>query len=369
MKHIKTFDSLRGLMAFWVVLSHTFSTFDLFLPSALKKVFNVGFAVEVFIILSGFVIFFLLDKKQESYKNFIFRRFFRLFPVYWVLLFIAAISMNGQLLLWQELGSEGSYWQGRLSTITASIANYDYHLFLHIPLLQGIIHPSVLPASDFTFIEPAWSLSLEWQFYLIAPFICWGIVNYSRKESQSMLALISIAIIISGLYGKGGSGFLPKEMHLFILGIGSYYLWKFIVQDRKWYVLLLCCLCTAIVIRSIPLLIWFMFFTIALSNNVILMSIRSVLESRPFEFLGKISYPMYLVHTMVVFIPLYLNINNILALSISVQIAITILLTIILSYFIHLTIERPGVNLGFWLGKRKLCSRNSAIERKEQQAK
>jgi len=110
MQHIKIFDSLRGLMAFWVVLAHTFMTFDLFLPKSLGKVLNVAYAVEVFIILSGFVIFLLLDKKHESYRHFITRRFFRLFPVYWVLLIIAVLSLPAQQALWTNIGSSEGYW-------------------------------------------------------------------------------------------------------------------------------------------------------------------------------------------------------------------------------------------------------------------
>jgi peptidoglycan/LPS O-acetylase OafA/YrhL len=43
-------------------------------------------AVKVFIIISGFVIFFLIDTRKEPYRAYITRRFFRLFPILAVLL-------------------------------------------------------------------------------------------------------------------------------------------------------------------------------------------------------------------------------------------------------------------------------------------
>ena len=46
-------------------------------------------AVNCFMIISGFVIFMLLDQKKEHYGFFILRRFFRIFPVYPVLFLLA----------------------------------------------------------------------------------------------------------------------------------------------------------------------------------------------------------------------------------------------------------------------------------------
>jgi peptidoglycan/LPS O-acetylase OafA/YrhL len=346
MQHIKIFDSLRGLMAFWVVMAHTFMTFDLFLPKSINKVFNVAFAVEVFIILSGFVIFLLLDKKHEGYGSFILRRFFRLFPVYWFLLLLAVISLPLQQELWANIGSSGNYWQGRTKTILSSVEHFDWHLIFHIPLLQGIVSSEYLPSSDFAFIEPAWSLSLEWQFYLVAPLLFWGIKNIQQKQIKAITILLGAAVLISALYGRGGVGFLPKEMHFFIIGIASYYLWREIVKKNTGLIILIACLATAIVIRSIPLFIWFFVMTLAVSQQAYLMVIRRFFESWIFEFIGKISYPMYLIHTLVVYIPLYLNAQKITSFSIAGMITSTIILTILFSYLIHLLIEKPGMKLG-----------------------
>lgn len=48
-----------------------------------------GYAVDVFIILSGFVIFYLLDHQHLSYRVFICRRFFRLAPLFFLVVLIA----------------------------------------------------------------------------------------------------------------------------------------------------------------------------------------------------------------------------------------------------------------------------------------
>lgn len=353
-KHIAIFDSLRGLMAFWVVLAHTFMSYNMYLPGGLSKIFNVAFAVEVFIILSGFVIFFLLDKQKESYIPFITRRFFRIFPVYWVLLIISVLTIEYQLVLWQSFDGEGHYWKGRLGTTQDSVEYYTSHLLAHIPLLQGLFPHSVLPNSDFAFIEPAWSLSLEWQFYLVAPAIFIAICN-ARNSSAAGLTLLSISVLISYFYGKGGVGFLPKEMHLFILGIISFYVWKhYYSEDNKILItIILAAVASSIILRSVPLLIWFIFMYLAATTNATLIIIKQLLVSKPMMFLANISYPMYLVHTLVIYLPLYLNNQLGVGLSSTEVIASTIVLSIILSYLLHVLVEKPGMALGKKITRKK----------------
>jgi peptidoglycan/LPS O-acetylase OafA/YrhL len=353
MQHIKIFDSLRGLMALWVVFAHTFMTYDIFLPSYLNKVFNVAYAVDVFIILSGFVIFLLLDKKNESYGYFITRRFFRIFPVYWFLLFISALTLSTQHELWRNIGSSGHYWTGRLSTIQSTIENFDFHLLFHVPLLQGLVNESFLKASDFAFIEPAWSLSLEWQFYIIAPLLFLGIKIFPINTKKSIFILIISAIIISAFYGRGGVGYLPKEMHSFIVGMSSYFLWKFIQTNKLGILILIVCLASSIVIRSVPLFVWFVFFALAVGNSPQVRLLKRFFESYWFELLGKISYPLYLVHTLVVYIPLYFVQKEYINLTVTEQIWLTIALSLIFSFVIHHIVEKPGMNIGRkWLKKK-----------------
>jgi peptidoglycan/LPS O-acetylase OafA/YrhL len=92
---IGALEGLRGLMAWWVVLGHLSVSFDWSLP----LVDNNTLAVDVFIVLSGFVIARLIDRKAEGYAPFITRRAFRLFPLYLVVL---AVSVS---LLWVQLGA------------------------------------------------------------------------------------------------------------------------------------------------------------------------------------------------------------------------------------------------------------------------
>lgn len=67
--------------------------------TGLPKLMSLGgYAVDLFIIISGFVIMLSLDKQREMYQQFVVRRFFRLFPVF-IAMFIIAIPLS-QLNLW-----------------------------------------------------------------------------------------------------------------------------------------------------------------------------------------------------------------------------------------------------------------------------
>ena len=85
-------DGLRGLAALWVIASHS-----LYLGSADFKYFNRGdIAVDLFMIMSGFLMayhYYAREDKEpwgepKTWFKFYVRRFFRIAPLYYVLLFV-----------------------------------------------------------------------------------------------------------------------------------------------------------------------------------------------------------------------------------------------------------------------------------------
>ena len=75
----------------WVLVAHVLwvSGYQPAVEPLLRLIGAGGYAVKLFIILSGFVITYLLDKRDETYLQFVVRRFFRLFPVFIVLAGVA----------------------------------------------------------------------------------------------------------------------------------------------------------------------------------------------------------------------------------------------------------------------------------------
>ncbi|MDC8830347.1 acyltransferase family protein [Alteromonas gilva] len=340
--HIRGLDSLRGLMALWVAIAHTLMTFDIYVPAELARVFNVAYAVDVFMILSGFVIFLLLDTQRESFNAFIVRRAYRLFPVYLIALAISALTINWQIEVWSNLDSSGAYYNGRLATLEESSNHYWPHLLTHLVLLQGLFS-ELLTYSDFTFIEPAWSLTLEWQFYLVVPFIFYSLISSSKQYR-----LLVIAAILASTYGSFGSGFLANNIHFFIVGMASYYLYKNI--DKIGFTHLpLVCLCIALVLRNIPMTIWFVCLYGLLSQNWFGSILQMVLHRRILIYVGKTSYPIYVIHTLCIYPCLLLSaalFPDSAPLFVSFAVLSTLCLTVVLSSVLHHLVEVPMIRWG-----------------------
>src|SRR3954471_23741358 len=84
-ERVTELEGLRGLLAWWVVAGHLLVVAGIpgaALPLPFRILLRGDIPVDVFIILSGFVIFMLLDKGRDTFPSFITRRFFRLFPTY-----------------------------------------------------------------------------------------------------------------------------------------------------------------------------------------------------------------------------------------------------------------------------------------------
>ncbi len=101
---IKHLDGMRGLAILLVIGYHAYVRWEALLPySHITKhipVFSFGWlGVELFFMISGFVIFMTLDK-SDSYLSFLRKRWLRLFPAMLIaslLLYLTgACSRNGQ---------------------------------------------------------------------------------------------------------------------------------------------------------------------------------------------------------------------------------------------------------------------------------
>ncbi|HTD67568.1 MAG TPA: acyltransferase, partial [Candidatus Limnocylindria bacterium] len=175
MKHIKEFDGLRGLLALWVFASHVI---ELGPYSALGPSLRAHLAVDVFIILSGFVIFHLLST-GEDYRSFIMRRWFRLFPVF-AICFLLALTLYASL----KINDETAFGMGHTKNLTP-------YLIAHATMLHGAVPEQLLPQSARAILVSAWSVSLEWQFYLLAPLLFAFAIRPNWKVTLVFAALIA----------------------------------------------------------------------------------------------------------------------------------------------------------------------------------
>ena len=103
-------DALRGVAALAVVLFHYTTRFtELFKPGTLPTISFPGghYGVNLFFIISGFVIFMTLEKTARP-LDFVVSRFSRLFPAYWAAIFLTFFHLTPAWVAWQA----GGCWDG-----------------------------------------------------------------------------------------------------------------------------------------------------------------------------------------------------------------------------------------------------------------
>jgi peptidoglycan/LPS O-acetylase OafA/YrhL len=237
-------------------------------------------------------------------------------------------------------------------------------------MLHGLVPNEILAWAPMTFLPAAWSISLEWQYYLVAPVL---LVAFRRWVWLSPLLLVSLVAVLAfrnellGSYAISAS--LMGNIHFFLLGIASRLAYPrlaaltFSPAAASAAILFVDIIDSEL---SVALVIWGIFYSYSLWHRgapVTGALFRLLTQSRPVQLLGEASYSLYLFHTplLVVFGFLALDMIPITHESmLAVEIAAAVL-ALPLSVLIYFIVERPGIRLGQWLAA-KIPARTRAAE-------
>jgi peptidoglycan/LPS O-acetylase OafA/YrhL len=171
--HYPALDVLRGFAISIVFLYHTFH----FVP-----IFEFGWmGVDLFFVLSGFLITDLLlaSKKQKHFfRNFYMRRFLRVFPLYYLTLFLF-FFLSPYFFSHQNLPQYTYYHQNQFWFWT-QLQNW---LFVK----QGL--------GNLPFLSHFWSLAVEEQFYLFWPIVLFLVKDLKKLRIFVIGSIISVLII------------------------------------------------------------------------------------------------------------------------------------------------------------------------------
>jgi peptidoglycan/LPS O-acetylase OafA/YrhL len=351
-------------MALWVLLGHWAISVPIKLGVPDAKLYN-GYAVDVFVMLSGFAIFALLEGRHEGYTPYMIRRFFRIFPVYLFYLVASVIIQPFERAAF--LGGPQAFMQDRrLEILNNTEAYWWQHLVAHLTLLHGLVPERWLPDTNFAFLGQAWSLSLEWQFYLVAPFLLAMVKGRYRIWAVAVLLIATLMAL--ALRPTMGSGFLGAKFHLFLVGIATLYLMKGMRLRRISVVspmavaIFACVLCFLALFRSVsvlPFLIWAGAVYIGLSSREVSggwVALPSrFLNSAPIQWLGHISYSLYLCHMILITAGLLIleRMSGLDGRVFAVALLLIVLpASIIVASLSFVLIERPFMGVGSRLAKR-----------------
>jgi peptidoglycan/LPS O-acetylase OafA/YrhL len=362
----KGIEGLRGWLACIVASCHLVRITGLHLRHPLLNTLiqAADLAVCVFIIISGFVITHLVLTKHERYFAYIIRRFFRIYPVYIVCLAFGIITMR----LYID-AIAGEPW-GTLSPLTRlsalgiareSYENFVPNLIAHLTMLHGAIPDNVLYGGRFAFLSPAWSLSLEWQFYLVAPLV----VYFAGRSVRARVCLAAVAVAgfwacesqLIGVFLQPRS-FLFGAALLFAVGIATRFVFHKIHQISQYPVaaVLIGILFLSLSAELIPFYTWVIFViwmrmdsTTDRVSAAIKKGFDLLLDSRLARQLGNMSYPIYLVHMPVIQLLMYVCISELHMGMFDTCLAVFAagpLLILIIACAMHVWVEKPFIRFG-----------------------
>lgn len=160
--HKPELDGIRGIALLAVMLSHGGPCIER--TTALSKLFVYAMipgwsGVELFFVLSGFLItgILLKSKKAENYfSSFYARRFLRIFPIYYFVLTVGLLA-----------ASHVSWWNAVLPAEAKTRLAYYFYV-QNWPMFWP--HHLFLKANVFGHF---WSLAVEEQFYIVWPLVIW----------------------------------------------------------------------------------------------------------------------------------------------------------------------------------------------------
>lgn len=345
MKRFDAIEGLRGWLALAVVLSHLAWMTDFPLFHGLGSM-----AVTIFLIISGFVVTHLILERQEPYAVYLTQRAARIFPLFAVTCLIG-FFINDLVALVDLKNAD--FARDVHGVAESNHRHFWPHVAAHVGMIHGVIPNAVLPYSEYAFNMPAWSISLEWQFYIIAPIAA---LVLSRKP----WLIIALAIIMVGLemtIRKLGRptlmpGNLVATAAYFTIGIYSRLIYiqalAFAHSIRMFSVL-----AVAIVLLPIndmrPFVLWGLvwLFLIKSDRGMFGRGMSFILKNPLALYFGSRSYSIYLTHYIVLsgvvyaFHRLGMPIPGIVILAV-----IGVPLTILISELTFRTIERPGIAFG-----------------------
>jgi peptidoglycan/LPS O-acetylase OafA/YrhL len=242
-----------------------------------------------------------------------------------------------------------------------SLNNGDFfrQLVAHLTLFHGAISNHILPASSYMFLGPAWSLSLEWQFYLVAPLI---LVALRTRRGQVLVA--SATVVAYGAYQQEWLGqffdpsFLPGAGLYFAVGITTRLLFTKL-PELKAYPLAVMIVGFGFCFMShklVPFMAWIGFVAwlrtvpaTSQAGNRIGLAFNAAFNSKMAHYLGTRSYSTYLIHEPIIDAVVFLCIKRFalgLLPTVMVTLLITIPLTLIASIVLYRLVEAPAIAYG-----------------------
>lgn len=305
-------NALRFIAAMLVLFAHTELTkADFGLPnySHIPSIIVGHLGVILFFVLSGFLITYLLLTEDAvndkiNIRQFYLRRMLRIWPLYFIvcilgLFVLPHLSIFGTPYYTPEL--IGDHFPLKVTLYMLFLPNLAYALFTNVPYLNH-----------------CWSIGTEEQFYLVWPWL----TRFMRKGKKLFIFPL---IVILYLLVRASNKLVPStdlidRLYTFwalfsiqcmaIGGFFAYIIFKHLTAYIKVLfhpvvfgaTLIGCitCILFGVAVPHFDYEFYAVLFGIIIVNLACNEKIGGVLENRVTNYLGKISYGLYMYHNMVI---------------------------------------------------------------------
>ena len=287
-KIIYSMEGVRGFAVFLVFLVHYMTLIEPWIlvdslsyktAFYVRKLGNLG--VDLFFVISGYLIYGMLIKKHIPFKNYILRRIQRIYPVFTVV-FIFYIVLSFVFVSESKIPLE---W---VSGLLFVVQNYL--------LLPGLF--DIQPI-----ITVAWSLSYEFFYYLTVPLLLTvlSMRSWGRNYRVAFFVVISIILFIYSFFNVGYVRllmFIPGILVFELLGnclINKYSSLGLVCLFSSFFVVVLLDEFEAVGVWKYICIygLFFLFFLDCFSQGTLSYNLFSASYAR---WLGNISYSYYLMH-------------------------------------------------------------------------
>ncbi len=294
MNRLVFMDGLRGIAILLVVFYHSFSRWPDLVPYGYHytnfPLFKFGwFGVELFFLISGFVILMTLEKSR-NFADFIKRRWLRLFPAMLVATVIVFAS--------------APFFRERPAGIPAFRDIIPGLLFIDPEWIgktfngrQGVLEGAF------------WSLFVEVKFYIVFGSLYF---LYGKKRAKLGLFLCFFIGAIASFMDKKSLFSTVHNIDYYVNTLFSFYYFGWFAlgaisydmfkekNGRKFFLAIvigaIISFRMAMDSSSISIFIVAMLITVFFLSSLFSKTLQKILANKYFVFFGFISYPLYLIH-------------------------------------------------------------------------
>ena len=329
LKKYQYIDILRGYAIIMVLFVHYALDYSMLCNSYLYNFLVLGqYGVVLFFMVSAYTLARSLEYRKDKCENYIYqkyfiRRFFRIAPLYYLLLLFSYIFLQG-------IGVN------ELTKVDISLVN----LLIHFFFLDQI---SVLYINNIIGVE--WTVAVEYSFYILLPFIVFQSNKFLFRLFVFSIFLSMIVLFFRKYYYIDGWWLHYTLLEWFYVFVGGVILYKneipkIILNNMNMLIFIILINMIIMSFIKFPFQHYYMFVNLVLFFIYLKHSFRVNFINNVMAYIGKISFSLYLIHYIILrYAKEYFDMSF-------ETLLLSLIVTFIISVLTFYLIEQPFIKVG-----------------------